>query len=200
MTTRIPTRSKAEIGRELSEAAAAEKALPGLLQKVEAKDKAAEELARWNSQHSWPQRQETAMAEAKSHIEKAKTAEAHLRRFVGQIAESPAWRAATSMKLINDERIAAQQALADYCRVDFEKSSLAAQESGAADTMIAAKGHVAETASRTRIMDLLANLDEGFDVCRSIPVDQRQIISILRMLLWPATVLQREKPDENRKG
>lgn len=193
-------KTKKQITEALAAAKAAEEALPKLQQTIAAKDQAARDLDSWNARHDWPQRQERAMAEAKAHIQKAREAETHLKRFVGQVCESPGWRAAVALQTINSERTAAMEALGSYVAVDFEKAREAAVEAGQADSMFMAKAHVAETASRTRVMDLLAGLDEGFDVCRSIPVDQRQIITILRMLLWPATMLQREKPDENRKG
>jgi ATP-dependent Clp protease ATP-binding subunit ClpA len=198
MTTRMPTRSKSQIEADLAAANAAKAQLPELQRRVEQEDAAKAELQRWNSQNRWPERQAEAMESAKNHIQKARTAEIALKRYVGQIAESPAWRAAVALSTINSERIAAQQALQDFVRVDYEKTSKAAQESGAADTAIAAKGHVAEVASKTRIAELLGSLDPDFDICRSIPVDQRQIIAVLRMLLWPATMLTRAPLDSSR--
>jgi len=194
-------RTRAEIEADLDAARRAAEALPQLEAKVQAAPTLSKELESWNAQNRWPERQEEAMTAAKDHITKARTAEIALKRFVGQIAESPAWRAATAMQTINNERIAAREAIAEYCRVDYEKVSQAAQESGLDNPVnkgAAARGHVAEAASNARIMDLLDGLDPGFNVAREIPADQHQIVAILKMLLWPQSTLQRAPLDSSR--
>jgi hypothetical protein len=191
-------RTRAEIEADLDAARRAAEALPQLEAKVQAAPRLSKELESWNAQNGWPERQEEAMTIARSHIEKARTAEIALKRFVGQIAESPAWRAATAMQTINSERMAARQAIAEFCRVDYEKASQAAIESGAENTMDAARGHVAEAASNTRILQMLDGLDPGFNVTREIPADQHQIVAILKMLLWPQSTLQRAPLDPSK--
>jgi hypothetical protein len=188
-------RTKSEITKDLAAAAEAEAALPELQRKIEAKDKAAKELAEWNEQNDWPGRQERAMESAKSHIEKAREAEVEMARYVAQFCESPLWRACCALQTINTERLAAMSALGQYVAVDYEKSREAAVESGQEDSAILARSHVASVASPRRISELMGSLDSDFEIARSIPEAQKPILVLLRSIVFPNFKPERQTPD-----
>jgi len=191
-------RTKSEITKDLAAAAEAEAALPELQRRIDSKTKAAEELKAWNEKHDWPGRQERAMASAHAHVDAAREAEAEMVRFVGQVFESPLWRACVALAKVNSERMAAMSALNAYAAVDYEKSREAAVEGGQEDTAILARSHVASVASPRRISELMGELDSDFELCRSIPEAQRPIVALLRTIVFPTAMVERQKPDLNK--
>jgi hypothetical protein len=194
-----PQKTKAEIVKALNEAAEAEVALPQLQAKIDSKAASEAALKDWESQNDWPQRQQLAMSEAKSHIAKAREAEEEMRRFVGQIFESPLWRACAALQIINTERLSAIDCLHRFVRVDFERAALSAEEGGQVPSMNAARQHKAEVASQGRVMDMLHSLDEGFEITRMLPSEQKPIMSLVRQLAFPTAMVERQKPDSTAK-
>jgi hypothetical protein len=192
-------KTKAAIQRELAAAAEAEAQLPQLQAKIAGKDKAAADLKAWESQHDWPGRQEAAMSEAKSHIAKAREAEEEMKRFVGQFCESPLWRACQALQTVNTERLSAIDCLHRFVRVDFERAALSAEEGGQVPSMNAARQHKAEVASQGRVMDMLHGLDEGFEITRLLPSEQKPIMTLIRTIAFPSAMVDRPKPDSTAK-
>jgi hypothetical protein len=192
-------RTKSEITKDLNAAAKADAQLPELQKRIDGKTKAAEELKAWNEQNDWPARQEAAMTLAKSHIAKAREAEEEMRRFVGQFCESPLWRACQALQTINTERLSAIDCLHRFVRVDFERAALSAEEGGQVPSMNAARQHKAEVASQGRVMDMLYSLDEGFEITRMIPSEQKPIVTLLRTIAFPTAMVERQKPDSTAK-
>ncbi len=186
MTNASPSsRTKAEILQDLQEAKRAASILPALTEKAEAAGDLETELQAWENQGDWPQRQESALQAARSAVQRVHLKERELARYIGQIAESPFWRAALVLQEINAERQQLRFAAEQYRRIAYEKRMKEIRENGGKGDMATARAVVSQVASPMQIDHMIGEMDPGFTVYRAVPEGQREILRIVLGLVWP---------------